>query len=77
VASASHDKGNKGAYAKGSHYIKGLRDMAGLDSERVHDILMNDTHRYAEKMVPHAAMEKLALFVTTRFVDPYQLHRLG
>jgi len=65
-------KGAKGAYGKGSsHYtgIKGLRDMVGMKPERIHAIIMDDTHRYTEDMLPHSAMEKLAMFVSLGQID--------
>ncbi len=60
-----------GAYAKGSHYtgIKGLRGMAGIDPETIHEVMMNDTHRYTEDMMPHSAMRKLAFFVSLGQID--------
>ncbi|MFQ5755299.1 MAG: cytochrome c [Acidiferrobacterales bacterium] len=64
-------KGNKGAYGKGSHYtgIKGIRDMVGADPERIHEIIMDDTHRYTERQMPHQAMEMLAMFVSRGQMD--------
>lgn len=64
-------KGNDGAYAKGSHFtgIKGIRGMAGIDPEKIHEIMTNDTHRYTEAMMPHGAMRKLALFVSLGQID--------
>lgn len=59
-------KGVDGAYAKGSHFtgIKGVRGVAGMDPEKLHSIIMNKTHGFTEQMLPHSAMEKLALFLT-------------
>ncbi len=64
-------KGADGAYSKGSHFtgIKGLRAMAGIDPETIHETLLNDTHRYTEDMMPHSAMRKLALFVSLGQID--------
>jgi thiosulfate dehydrogenase len=59
-------KGKDGAYAKGSHFtgIKGVRGMVGMDPEKIHDIIMNKTHALSADMMPHSAMEKLALFLS-------------
>ena len=55
-------KGADGAYGKGSHYtgIKGVRGVASVDPATIHDIMMDDTHRFTEEMMPHSAMRKLA-----------------
>ncbi|MCH7550592.1 MAG: hypothetical protein IIA35_02645 [Proteobacteria bacterium] len=62
--------GKDGVYAKGSHYtgIKGVRAMAGMDVNKIHDIIMDKTHALKGKM-PHSAMEKLALFLSKGQVD--------
>ena len=59
-------KGVDGAYAKGSHRtgIKGVRGVAGLPTEEIHDIIMNKMHSFTTEMMPHSAMEKLALFLS-------------
>ena len=70
-------KGVEGAYAKGSHFtgIKGVRGMVGVEPEKIHKILMNDQHGFTAQMMPHSAMEKLALFLsqgqldTERYID--------
>jgi len=64
-------KGAKGAYGKGSHYtgIKGLRDMVGADTEVIHKAIMSKTHGFTERMLPHRAMEMLALFVSRGQID--------
>ncbi len=70
-------KGVDGAYAKGSHFtgIKGVRAMVGVEPEKIHKILMNKQHALTEEMMPHSAMEKLALFLsqgqldTDRYID--------
>jgi len=64
-------KGKDGAYAIGSHYtgIKGVRGVAGADPERIHAILMNDTHGFTERTMPHSAMEKIALFLSKGQLD--------
>ncbi len=60
-----------GAYAKGSHYtgITGVRAVAGIDPDTIHEIIMNDTHRYTEDMMSHSAMRKLALFLSFGQID--------
>lgn len=62
--------GKDGVYAKGSHYtgIKGVRAMAGMDVNKIHDNIMDKTHALKGKM-PHSAMEKLALFLSKGQVD--------
>jgi thiosulfate dehydrogenase len=64
-------KGVDGAYAKGSHRtgIKGLRDMADVDPETIHEILQDGTHGYTEAMMPHSAMRKIALFLSLGQID--------
>ncbi len=64
-------KGKDGAYGKGSRYtgIKGVRGVAGLDPGRIHEIVMNKTHAFTERQMPHSAMEKLALFLSFGQVD--------
>ncbi len=70
-------KGKDGAYAKGSHYsgIKGVRAMVGMEPKKIHKIIMNETHGFTKAMMPHSAMEKLALFLsrgqldTDRYID--------
>jgi mono/diheme cytochrome c family protein len=58
--------GKDGAYAKGSHHtgIKGVREVAGVDSEKIHKIIMDKTHGFTVATMPHSAMEKLALFLS-------------
>jgi thiosulfate dehydrogenase len=64
-------RGATGAYSKGSHYsgIKGLRDMVGKDPDRIHQILMGDTHGFTDEMIPHDEMIKLAKFVSLGQID--------
>lgn len=64
-------KGKDGAYAKGSHYtgIKGVRGVIGMEPEKIHQIIMNKTHGYTAEMIPHSAMEKLALFLSVGQID--------
>ncbi len=64
-------KGIDGAYSKGSHRtgIKGVRGVAGVDPERIHEILMDETHGYTEEMISHSAMRKIAFFVSLGQVD--------
>ena len=62
--------GKDGAYAKGSHYtgIKGVRAMVGVDVNKIHDIIMDETHAMKDK-ISHSAMEKLAIFLSKGQVD--------
>lgn len=64
-------KGKDGAYAKGSHAtgIKGVRGVAGRDVDKIHNIIMNQTHGFTAAMMPHSAMEKLALFLSRGQID--------
>ncbi len=64
-------KGTVGAYSKGSHYtgIRGLRSMVGADPKAIHEIIMDDTHRYTEEMMTHKSMTQLALFVSLGQID--------
>jgi thiosulfate dehydrogenase len=70
-------KGKDGAYAKGSHYsgVKGVRGVVGMDPEKIHQIIMDETHGFTEANMTHSAMEKLALFLsrgqldTDRYID--------
>ncbi|WP_162458188.1 cytochrome c [Mesorhizobium tianshanense] len=63
--------GVEGGYSKGSHYtgIKGVRGVAGMEPEKIHDIIMNKTHAFTKEMMPHSAMEKLALFLSRGQID--------
>ncbi len=63
--------GADGAYGAGSHYtgIKGVRGVSGMDVEKIHDIIMDETHGFDAQMMPHSAMEKLALFLSRGQVD--------
>ncbi len=64
-------KGVDGAYGKGSHFtgIKGVRGVAEIDPARIHEVIMDKTHRYTEKMLPHSAMEKIAFFLSLGQID--------
>jgi cytochrome c553 len=63
--------GAAGAYGSGSHYtgIKGIRGVEGMDPEAIHEIVMDDTHGLTEELMPHSAMEKLALFLSKGQID--------
>ncbi len=64
-------KGADGAYSKGSHFsgIKGVMGTFGVAPEKLHEIIMNKTHAFTERMMPHSAMEKLALFLSAGLID--------
>ena len=64
-------QGKDGAYSKGSHFtgIKGVRGVVGMEPAKIHDIIMNDTHALTPAMMPHSAMEKLALFLSKGQLD--------
>jgi cytochrome c553 len=63
--------GVAGAYGSGSHYtgIKGVRSAEGMAPEAIHEIIMDDTHGLTEGLMPHSAMEKLALFLSRGQID--------
>ena len=64
-------KGVDGAYGSGSHFtgIKGVRGVVGMDAEKIHAIIMDETHGFTEKTMPHSAMEKLGLFLSRGQID--------
>lgn len=64
-------KGVDGAYGSGSHFtgIKGVQGVVGMDPEAIHEIIMDDTHALTEELMPHSAMEKLALFLSKGQID--------
>jgi thiosulfate dehydrogenase len=64
-------KGVEGAYNKGSHFtgIKGVRGVQGVDPARIIEIFKDKTHRFTEDLMPRAAMEKLALFLSLGQID--------
>jgi cytochrome c2 len=63
--------GKDGAYAKGSHFtgITGVRGTVGMDVDKLHNIIMDDTHGFTDQMLSHSAMEKLALFLSRGQID--------
>ncbi len=46
-----------------------MRGVAGRDPAEIHKIIMNETHGFTETMMPHSAMEKLALFLSRGQID--------
>ena len=40
-----------------------------MDPEAIHEIIMDDTHGLTEELMPHSAMEKLALFLSKGQID--------
>lgn len=64
-------KGVDGAYGSGSHFtgIKGVQGVIGMDPEAIHEIIMDETHALTEELMPHSAMEKLALFLSEGQID--------
>lgn len=64
-------RGANGAYGKGSHYtgIKGIREFVGVDPATIAPILRGETHGYTEELLPDAAVESLALFVSRGQID--------
>ena len=71
-------KGKDGAYAKGSHFtgLKGVRGVAGLAPQQIYKIIMNKTHGFTPRQMPHSVVEKLALFLSygqidmNKYIDP-------
>jgi len=43
--------------------------MVGINPEIIHQILMDNTHRLTEEIMPHLTMEQLALFVSRGQID--------
>jgi thiosulfate dehydrogenase len=64
-------KGVDGIYGSGEHYtgIKGVRNVVGIDPDKLHAILMNQTHGYTEAQMTHSAMQKLAVFLSLGQLD--------
>ncbi len=70
-------RGKDGAYRSGSYKtgIKGVRDVVGLDSNKIHKIIMDDTHKYTYDMIPEPYMKWVATFLSkgqydiTRYVS--------
>ena len=63
--------GAAGAYASGPRFtgIKGIAGMAGKDPAEIVRIIRGDVHRYTPDILPDAAVEKLALFVSLGQID--------
>jgi mono/diheme cytochrome c family protein len=59
-------RGKDGAYAVGPHRtgIKGISAMAGADPNRIAAIVRGPKHGYTVDMIPDAALNALALFVS-------------
>jgi len=64
-------KGKDGTYAKGSHFsgVKGVRGVVGMDPDKIHQILMDDTHALKNTGISHSAMEKMAVFLSRGQID--------
>ena len=64
-------RGRDGAYAKGSYKtgIKGVRAVAGKDPKAIHQIMMDQTHRFTHDMMQRDAMLRLATFVSRGQMD--------
>jgi len=69
--------GKDGAYKDGSHFtgIKGIRDLAGANTDKLLAVLKDSNHHY-DKVLPDSALDSIALFVskgqvnTDDFIDP-------
>ena len=68
-------RGRDGAYGVGPHYtgIKGISAMAGADPNRIAAIVRGPNHGYTVDMIPDAALNALALFVSKGQVDDDKL----
>ncbi len=64
-------RGADGAYRSGSHAtgITGVRSLVGVAPEAIHAIIMDKTHGFTGRTMPHSAMEKLALFLSRGQID--------
>ena len=65
-------RGAEGAYSSGKHFtgIKGIAGAAGADPATIAATLRADPHGYTADMIPDAAMNDLALFVSKGQIDP-------
>ena len=59
-------RGKDGRYAAGPHAtgIKGIADMAGADPRLIATIVRNETHQFTPDLIPDAALDALARFVS-------------
>ena len=59
-------RGKDGKYGSGSYKtgIGGVRDVAGMNPEKIHAILMDDTHKYTHDMIPLPYMQWLTTFLS-------------
>ena len=46
-----------------------ILSLFGVDQEKIHAIIMDKTHRFTGRTMPHSAMEKLALFLNRGQID--------
>jgi hypothetical protein len=46
-----------------------ILSLFGVDHEKIHAIIMDKTHRFTGRTMPHSAMEKLALFLNRGQID--------
>ncbi len=68
-------RGKDGAYGSGSYKtgIKGVRDVVGLDPNKIQAIIMDDTHTFTHEMIPEPYMKWVAAFLSKGQYDitPY------
>lgn len=58
--------GAEGKYASGSYQtgIKGVSGVAGAEPAAIREIILNDTHRFTEEMIPGNYLDWLATFLS-------------
>ena len=58
--------GKNGKYGSGSYQtgITGVRGVAGMDPNKIHQIILDDTHQYTHGMIPEPYMKWLATFLS-------------
>ena len=58
--------GRDGKYGSGSYKtgIKGVQDVAGMDENKIHKIIMDEPHNFTHEMIPEPYMKWLATFLS-------------
>lgn len=67
--------GKDGKYGSGSYKsgIKGVRDVAGVDPDKIRNIIMDGTHKITRDMIPEPYLKWLSIFLSRGQYDikPY------